>query len=82
MIHGIPEVGSEQIYRLVREGFTEKADAIFISCTALSVIHIIETLEEDLKRPVITSNQATLWAALRKINVGETIDSLGTLFTM
>ena len=75
-------VRHEEMYQLVKEIFTEDADAIFISCTGISVIDIIEPLEEDLKRPVITSNQATMWAALRKINVGEIVDGLGTLFTV
>ena len=74
------DVQDEQMYQMAKEIFTENADAIFISCTGISVIDIIEPLEEDLKRPVITSNQATMWAALRKINVGERIDGLGNLF--
>lgn len=74
------DVESEQWYRLVKEIFSEDADAIFISCNALSVIDIIETLEEELRRPVITSNQALIWAALRKIDVKDKIGGLGTLF--
>jgi len=76
------DVRHEQMYQLAREIFTESADAIFISCTGISVLDIIEPLEENLKRPVVTSNQATMWAALRKINVGERIDGLGKLFNV
>jgi len=75
----IATIESNEIYRLVKEIFTEDADAIFISCTGLHVIDIIETLEEELKRPVVTSNQATIWAALRRINVNDKIEGLGTL---
>lgn len=75
-------VENEQMYRLAKEVFTEDADALFISCTGLSVIGIIETLEEELKRPVVTSNQATIWAALRRINVRDKIKGFGTLFRM
>jgi len=78
----IPDVRYDKIYRLVKKGFTEDANAIFISCTGIGVIDIIETLEEDLKKPVITSNQASMWAALRKIKVGERIDGLGKLFEL
>lgn len=76
----MPGVRYEEIFRLVKEGFTENAEAIFISCSGISVIDIIEPLEEDLKRPVVTSIQATLWAALRKINIGGSIEGLGKLF--
>jgi len=76
----MPEVRYQQMYRLVREVFTEDVDGIFISCTGISVLEIIEMLEGDLKKPVITSNQVTLWASLRKMGVGGRIDGLGQLF--
>ena len=40
---------------------------------------IIEPLERDLNKPVISSNQATLWLTLRKLNIKEEIKGLGTL---
>ena len=78
----MPEVRHEQIYKLVKDGFMESADAIFISCTGIGIIDIIGTLERDLRKPVVTSNQATLWAALRKIKVETKIDGLGKLFEL
>jgi len=80
--HNMQGVRPDQMYRIVKEVFTKDADTIFISCTGISVIDIIETLEKDFKRPVITSNQATMWAALRKIGVREPIDGLGRLFKL
>lgn len=77
-----PSVYPEWMYQLVREIFTDNADAIFISCTGIGVIDIIEPLEADLKRPVITSNQATMWAALKKINVAGNIEGFGSLFRL
>ena len=41
------------------------ADVVFISCTNLPTIPVIERLEGELRRPVVTSNQASMWAALR-----------------
>ena len=70
------------MYRLAKEIFTEDADAIFISCTGISVLDIIEPLEKDLKRPVITSIQVSMWAALRKLNVNEKIEGRGKLFIL
>ena len=54
----------EVVERLVGE-VAEGADVIFISCTNLPAVGLIERLEEKLGRPVVTSNQASLWAALR-----------------
>ncbi len=40
------------------------SDAVFVSCTSLPVIHLIEGLEERHGLPFVTSNQATMWAVL------------------
>jgi maleate isomerase len=76
----IQDVNPSVIYRLVKEQFDPKADAVFISCTGLCVFDIIEPLEIDLQIPVITSVQASLWHGLRKINVLQKINDLGRLF--
>ncbi|WP_223301976.1 maleate cis-trans isomerase [Haladaptatus sp. R4] len=70
----------EMAYRQAREMNREDADAIFISCTGYRTFEIIDRLERDLDKPVITSNQATLWDALRKIDVDYSEIELGTLF--
>src|SRR5699024_367530 len=59
------ELDSNTIYEMAMNADTEDADALFLSCTGLSAVHIIEALEEDLQKPVITSNQATFWHTLR-----------------
>jgi maleate cis-trans isomerase len=70
------------MYRLAREADTDDADGMFISCTGLHVLDIIEMLEKDLGKAVITSNQVTLWSALKKLGVHEKIEGLGKLFTL
>lgn len=44
---------------------SEDADGIFLSCTDLKTVTVIEQLERKLNKPVISSNTATLWKALR-----------------
>jgi maleate isomerase len=78
----IANVDSEQIYRLVKDTVTKDAEAIFISCTGLTVMHIIDAIEKEFKIPVVTSNQTTIWAALRKINVKDKISGYGRLFNL
>jgi maleate isomerase len=55
------------------------ADAIFISCGALRSVDIIEALEEKTGKPVITSNQALAWDALRLAGIDNRIDGFGRL---
>ena len=50
------------MYQKVKELDLSYSDCIFISCTGLNVLDIIETIETDFGLPVVTSNQVTLWA--------------------
>ncbi len=43
----------------------EKADGIFISCTNFRTIDILSELEERTGKPALSSNLATLWAAIK-----------------
>jgi maleate isomerase len=76
----IGKLEPHEAYRLAKASFMDEADAIFISCTNLRTFEIIEPLEEDLGVPVVTSNQASLWLALRQMDVMERIPWLGKLF--
>ncbi|MFF8785198.1 Asp/Glu racemase [Streptomyces sp. NPDC015125] len=66
-VHEIYEVSYEQVTAAVRAGVHPQADAVFISCTALPTYDLIAPLEEELGKPVVTVNQATIWAALRAV---------------
>lgn len=57
-----------------------EADAIFISCGALRVLDIIEDLEQLVGKPVVTSNQAMVWDALRLAGIADRIEGYGCLF--
>jgi maleate cis-trans isomerase len=43
---------------------------------------LISALEEDLRRPVLTANQVSLWYALRVAGAEVGVDDYGQLFTM
>ncbi|HSV49166.1 MAG TPA: hypothetical protein VLH35_02535 [Candidatus Acidoferrales bacterium] len=66
---------------LAKEAFTGKADTVFISCTNFRTFEALSTLELELGVAVISSNSATLWAALKMLRVGSTV-SLGRLFDL
>jgi maleate isomerase len=48
----------------------QKADGIFISCTNFRTIDILSELEEWTEKPALSSNLATLWAALKHLPKG------------
>ena len=60
----------------------KNADALFISCTALPVLNIIERLENKLGKPVITSNQSLIWDTLESIGMNKDIQGFGKLFSL
>ncbi|MFM1816817.1 MAG: hypothetical protein RLZ98_3512 [Pseudomonadota bacterium] len=57
----------------------DSADAYFLSCANIHSIDVIERLEAILNRPVVTSNQAALWCALRTAGLRDDIPALGRL---
>jgi maleate isomerase len=54
-------------------------DAMFISCGALRSTFVIERLESILRKPVIGSNQASMWHCLRLAGIGDAIPGFGRL---
>ena len=50
---------------LVRAADHPDAEAVVVSCTNLPTYDIISELEHDLGKPVVTANQASMWAVLR-----------------
>ncbi|MEC8163876.1 MAG: maleate cis-trans isomerase, partial [Pseudomonadota bacterium] len=55
------------------------ADGLFTSCTNLATMDRNTEMEDRLAKPVVTSNSATLWRALRAANALADIDA-GALF--
>jgi maleate isomerase len=58
------------------------ADAVFVSCTSLRVATLIPQLEAEVGKPVISSNFAMAWHALRLAGVRDSEPRLGRLFAV
>jgi maleate isomerase len=67
---------------LVARTDVPESDAIFVSCTNVHVLEAIDRIEAVHGKPVVTSNQAGAWAALRMIGVAEPIPGGGRLLTL
>jgi maleate cis-trans isomerase len=68
-----------QVYDLVKKADKPEAEGIFIACTQVRAITVLDALEEDLKKPVISANQATLWLSLKTLGFKGRIDGYGCL---
>lgn len=69
----------ESFYRQIRAACPPDADAILIAGTGLRCVGVIEALEQDTGRPVVSANQASLWRCLRQSGVGEAVTGYGRL---
>jgi arylmalonate decarboxylase len=78
---GIRPTTFDEIFALVRGVDRPRAEAIFVSCTDLRALEMVDRLERALGKPVLTSNQVTLWAILRALNRTTPVTGFGRLLT-
>jgi maleate cis-trans isomerase len=52
---------------------------VFVSCTDFRALEVADELERALAKPVLTSNQVTLWAILNALGVPPRIAGFGRL---
>ena len=76
----IGKVDQNYLYDVLSKIDLKDADALFVSCTALPVLSIIDKLEKKLNKPVLSSNQALIWDTLENIGKNNSIQGFGRLF--
>jgi maleate isomerase len=78
-VSNIYEETEERAYHLGRQADRADADAVLISGTGLPTVGVVERLERDLAKPVVTSQAATLWYALRAVGISDRVSGYGRL---
>tara|TARA_B100000686_G_scaffold341642_1_gene419353 strand:+ start:27 stop:773 length:747 start_codon:yes stop_codon:yes gene_type:complete len=78
--YDIGKVDQNYLYDVLSKIDLKEAEALFVSCTALPVLPIIEKLEKKLNKIVLSSNQALIWDTLERIGKNESIEGFGKLF--
>jgi maleate cis-trans isomerase len=81
-LSGVVDIYAESEARaveLARRADARDADAVLLSGTGLPTVSVLERLEHDLAKPVVSSNQACCWRALRLAGVVEPIAGFGRL---
>ena len=73
---------AERAYRLARMVDREDAEAVFLSGTGMPTLPVLEMLEQDLGKSVISSASAMMWHALRLAGVRQPISGFGRLLTL
>ena len=78
--YDIGKVDQNYLFNVLSEINLNGAEALFVSCTALPVLPIIDKLEKKLNTTVLSSNQALIWDTLVKINKNNSVEGFGKLF--
>jgi maleate cis-trans isomerase len=78
----IYDTTAEHAYALARLVDTKDAEAVFLSGTGMPTVTVLEVLEKDLGKPVLSSASAMMWHALRLAGVGQPIAGYGRLLTL
>ena len=78
--YDIGKVDQNYLYTVLSEIDLNGAEALFVSCTALPVLPIIDKLEKKLNTIVLSSNQTLIWDTLVKINKNNSVEGFGKLF--
>lgn len=75
----IARVPPEEVYAHCLSAWVSQADGMVVSCTDFRTLDAVPRLERELGKPVVSSNLATLWAALRAAGDRSPIAGFGRL---
>ena len=78
----IAAIAPASIVAAARALDTPDIEGIFLSCTGLRGAAVVEAIEEQLGKPVITSNQAMAWHAMRLAGYREPVQGFGRLLRL
>ena len=79
MVQKISRVAPVEVLAHARAVDRPEAEALLICCTDFNTLDVIEPLERELGKPVISSNTASFWATLRAAGIDDRIEGYGTL---
>ena len=76
----IGKVDENYLFEVLSKIDLEDSDALFVSCTALPVLSIIDKLEKKLNKIILSSNQTLIWDTLNLIGYKKSIVGFGKIF--
>ena len=76
----IGKVDPQHLFDVLVKQDLSNIDALFVSCTALPVLSIINDIEKKLGKVILSSNQTLIWDTLKQIDNQNKVDGYGVLF--
>ena len=75
----IAKVDPQHLIKTIKNINYSDADAVFVSCTALRIAEVLQEIEDLIKKPIISSNQAIIWDSIRSTKIKSSITGYGKL---
>jgi maleate isomerase len=76
----IAQVSLDSLEKEITKIDLSKVDGLFVSCTALKIVDVLDKIEKKENTIVISSNQAIIWDCLRSVGIDSKIQGYGKLF--
>ena len=76
----IGKIDPQHVFDTLTRINLNKSDALFVSCTALPILSVIDELEKKINKVVLSSNQTLIWDTLKEINYNNKVEGFGELF--
>ena len=76
----IGKVDPNYLLEVLTKMETSSAEGLFVSCTALPVLKIIDQVETKIKKTVLSSNQTLIWDSIRSVGYNSPVSGYGKLF--
>ena len=76
----IAKVDPDYLFEVITKMDLGEAEAVFLSCTNLPALNIVDKLEKKLNKIVLSSNQVLIWDTLQNIKKTEPVNGFGKLF--
>ena len=69
-----------QLFEWIRRNTPDSAEAVYVGGNGLRAVGVIQALEEELQRPILTANQVLFWNLLRLARARVAVTTYGQLF--
>ena len=76
----IAKIDPDYLYDIISKMNLGDAEAVFLSCTNLPALSILDKLEKKLNKVVLSSNQVLIWDTLQSVGKNNSIKGFGKLF--
>ena len=76
----IAQVSLESLKESIANINLDNVDGLFVSCTALKIVDILDEVEKKFNTTVISSNQAIIWDCLQLLDTNIKVPGYGKLF--